>query len=75
MIQVDNSPAEFAIYSGDIDQNGIIDGSDLLLIDNGAANFVSGYVREDCNGDNFVDGTDGVIAGNNSENFIIKITP
>jgi hypothetical protein len=75
MIQVDNSPVEFAIYSGDVDQNGIIDGSDLLLIDNAAANFVSGYVRQDCNGDNFVDGTDAVIAGNNSENFVIKITP
>jgi len=58
MIKVDSIPNKFAIYSGDINQDGAIDGTDLSLIDNAAFEFVSGYVVQDCNGDGVVDGSD-----------------
>lgn len=45
--QVDQTPFTFAIYGGDIDQDGIIDGSDLSLITNDAFNFTTGYVLTD----------------------------
>jgi hypothetical protein len=75
-IQIDNDPYNvFAFYSGDVNQDGTIDASDLALIDNDASNFVSGYVVTDLTGDDFVDGTDFAIADNNAANFVSVIRP
>jgi hypothetical protein len=63
------------MYSGDIDQDGFIDGYDLLQIDNAANIFTSGYVVTDITGDNFVDGTDYSIADNNAALFVSVIEP
>jgi len=63
------------MYSGDVNQDGIVDGTDLSLIDNDAANFVQGYVPTDLNCDGIVDGSDASIADNNAFNFVQKITP
>jgi len=35
---------EFAIYNGDVNQDGTIDGTDTQIIDNDAYNFESGYI-------------------------------
>jgi hypothetical protein len=75
MAQVDNSPVRFAIYSGDTNQDGIVDATDALAIDNDANNFITGYVLTDVNGDYSVDATDALIVDNNSNNFVSKITP
>ena len=75
MIQVDVSPVVFAIYNGDVNQDGIIDGGDKLLIENDAANFNTGYLATDLNGDEVIDGSDAVIADNNAANFVSAITP
>ncbi len=75
LVQADNSPPRFAVYSGDIDQDGAIDGTDVGAIDNDAANFTGGYVVTDLTGDLFVDGTDFLIADNNAANFIGVIRP
>ncbi|HQY20780.1 MAG TPA: hypothetical protein PLX80_08070 [Ignavibacteria bacterium] len=75
LIQVDNGPNAYAIYSSDINQDGTVDLSDGSLIDNDAINFVSGYVLTDNNGDLIVDVADAVFADNNGFNFVIKITP
>jgi len=75
MKQVDTSPVRFAIYSGDVNQDGIVDGSDASLADNDAFNFVTGYVATDVNGDDIVDGSDAAIVDNNATNFVAKITP
>ncbi|MBK8981997.1 MAG: FG-GAP repeat protein [Ignavibacteria bacterium] len=74
-IQVDASPVRFAVYSGDVNQDGTIDLSDGSLIDNDAFNFASGYIQTDVNGDGIVDISDAVFADNNGFNFISKITP
>jgi len=73
--QIDTSPLRFGIYSGDVNQDGVIDGTDNGLIDNDATNFVMGYVNTDVNGDGVVDGSDAAIADNNAFNFVTKITP
>ncbi|MEO6693890.1 MAG: M14 family zinc carboxypeptidase [Ignavibacteria bacterium] len=67
--------SRFCIYSGDVNQDGIIDGSDTQQIDNDASVFLSGYFSSDVNGDNFVDGTDALITSNNAANFVGKVTP
>ncbi|MBK6504705.1 MAG: hypothetical protein IPG02_03350 [Ignavibacteria bacterium] len=75
MIQVDTSPIRFAIYGGDVNQDGTVDATDVSTIDNDASNFISGYVVTDLTGDEFVDGTDFAIADNNAANFVSAITP
>jgi len=66
---------KYCIYSGDSNQDGIIDGFDLSMIDNDILNFASGYLNTDINGDSFIDATDAQIAGNNAYNFIGIIVP
>lgn len=75
MIQVDATPIRFAIYSGDIDQDGIIDASDVSIVDNDASNSLSGYVASDLNRDDFIDASDISIVENNSYRGVIAITP
>jgi len=73
--QVDNTPLRFAIYSGDPNQDDVIDGSDQLMVENDAAEFVKGYVATDINGDGSVDGSDMLITENNAANFVGVVRP
>ena len=66
---------KWVIYTGDVDQNGLVDLTDLLLVFNDASLFITGYVNTDVNGDNLTDLTDIVLTFNNSNNFIEKKTP
>ena len=75
LVQIDNSPVRFALYSGDANQDKTVDATDLSLIDNDAASFSSGYLPADINGDSFVDGTDYAISDNNATLFISVIEP
>jgi hypothetical protein len=72
---VSTSPFYRGMYSGDVDQDGFVDGFDLLRIDNDAAAFLAGYVQTDLTGDNFVDGTDFAIADNNAALFVSVVDP
>lgn len=74
-IHVDTSPLRFAIYSGDVDQDGIVDATDLDIVDHDASIGVGGYVRSDVNGDFFVDGSDLLIVDNNATGFVSMIRP
>ncbi|MBS1519094.1 MAG: hypothetical protein JSS91_13490 [Bacteroidetes bacterium] len=74
-VQVDDFPVRFAMYSGDANQDGVIDLDDGSFIDNDAYNFETGYIPTDINGDGVVDLTDAVFADNNTFNFISIITP
>lgn len=75
MIQVNSSPVRFAIYSGDVNKDGAIEATDLSMIDNDAANFLTGYVQSDVNGDNVIDASDALITENNAGNFIVASNP
>ncbi|MBK6877104.1 MAG: hypothetical protein IPG99_11825 [Ignavibacteria bacterium] len=67
--------SESCIYSGDVNQDGVIDATDVAAIDNDAFGFLSGYLVTDLNGDNFTDGTDFLIADNNATSLVSKSTP
>ncbi|MEO8664043.1 MAG: FG-GAP-like repeat-containing protein [Ignavibacteria bacterium] len=70
-IQVDNNPYNvFAFYSGDVNQDGFINLSDIILISNNASNFVNGYVNTDLTGDNVTNLSDILIAYTNSQGFV-----
>ncbi|MBV6477708.1 MAG: hypothetical protein HGGPFJEG_00452 [Ignavibacteria bacterium] len=65
---------KYCIFSGDINQDGFIDASDVSIIENDVYNFVTGYVNSDLNGDGFVDGSDYAFVDNNAFNFISEVT-
>lgn len=73
--QVDNSPVIFAAFSGDVNQDGFIDLTDVLNINNDANIFLSGYVVSDLTGNDLVDLTDVLMAYNNSVGFVSVIKP
>ena len=75
MKQVDTSPLRFGVYSGDENQNGLIDLTDVVNVSNAANAFTNGYVSSDMNGDNLSDLADVVITSNNASAFISKIIP
>lgn len=66
---------KFSIYSGDVNQDGAINLTDLQSVYNDAKDFHSGYLNTDIDGNNFVDLTDLVTTYNNSKNFIQLIRP
>lgn len=65
----------YAIYGGDIDQDGFIGVSDMASADNQSAAFGSGYLAEDIDGDGFVGVADMAIIDNNAANFVSAILP
>ena len=65
----------FAIFSGDVNQDGAVDAGDASMIDNDASNFVSGYVVTDLNGDYTVDGSDMLLVEFNASNYVAKSVP
>ena len=73
--QVDTSPVRFAAYSGDVNQDGFINLTDIISTYNDAAVFVTGYNVTDLNGDNISDLTDVIIANNNSNSLVSRIRP
>jgi len=75
MIQVDTGPNEFAIYSGDVNQDGTIDLTDVITINNDANIFSTGYLNSDVNGNNATDLSDVLIALNNANIFVSVIRP
>ncbi|MBL8007390.1 MAG: right-handed parallel beta-helix repeat-containing protein, partial [Ignavibacteria bacterium] len=75
MMQIDNSPVRFAIYSGDVDQTGIVDGGDISQVENDASASLSGYVPSDVTGDYYVDASDLSITENNASAGVQVVTP
>lgn len=67
--------SKWCIYSGDVNQDGIVDLNDLSLTDNDNMFFRTGYLSTDMNGDYIIDLSDLSIAQSNSLNFVVKVTP
>ncbi|MBK9229158.1 MAG: hypothetical protein IPL67_19385 [Ignavibacteria bacterium] len=65
----------YCIYSGNVNQDDIIDGLDLSLVDNDAYNFSSGYFVTDLNGDDIVDASDLALCDMNASNFVAVVRP
>ncbi|MBK7253169.1 MAG: hypothetical protein IPI04_04415 [Ignavibacteria bacterium] len=72
---VNNTPVRYAVYSGDTNQDGAIDASDLSNTDNDAVNSLTGYVNTDVTGDNFVDAQDISIVDNNAISSVSVVRP
>lgn len=68
-------PGVFAIYSGDINQDGVVDIVDQITMDNDLSIFAAGYVLTDLNGDSVVDILDQIILDNNIAAFVAVLSP
>ena len=74
-VQINNSPVRYAIYSGDINQDGTADLTDEVYVFNDAGNFSGGYLITDVTGNSLVDLNDLTITYNNAANFVIAMLP
>ena len=67
--------SKWVVYGGDVNQDGFVDLTDVIAINNNANVFTTGYIKTDVNGDNFTDLTDVILAYNNSSIFAQRKTP
>ncbi|MDD4597270.1 MAG: dockerin type I repeat-containing protein [Lentimicrobiaceae bacterium] len=65
----------YALYSGDVNQDGVVDVSDMTPVDNEATEFAVGYRNPDVNGDGIIDTIDMTIVDNNAQSFVAVIVP
>ena len=65
----------YALFGGDVNQDGIVDTADMTPVDNGSAAYLSGYRNPDANGDGVIDTADMTLVDNNSANYISAATP
>lgn len=65
----------YCIYSGDINQDGTVDASDLSSAENAASQGLSGYVNSDVTGDDYVDAEDLSIVENNASGGVNAVIP
>ncbi len=72
---VKNIGGTFAMFGGDINQDGYIGVIDMMMLDNLASIFATGYMPADVNGDGCVCVTDMTIIDNNSAAFVSVIHP
>jgi hypothetical protein len=73
MIEVE--PGVWAFYSGDVNQDGSVDGSDAIEVSNASDDALYGVEITDLNGDGAVDGSDAILVSNNSDNAIYSQHP
>jgi len=69
------SDGKWAIWGGDANQDNIIDSGDMILVDNDASAFSTGYLNTDLNGDGLIDSGDMVLLDNNASLFVTAVTP
>lgn len=75
-IKVDSDPYNvFAFYSGDVNQDGSINLTDIISVYNNSAGFVAGYSVTDLNGDNITNLSDLIMTYNNSAKFVQVVRP
>ncbi len=73
--QADLGDGNFAIFTGDINHDGAVDGSDFLELDPSIQNGDGGYAIGDLNGDGAVDGSDFLVLDPNIQNGVGAAIP
>jgi PKD repeat protein len=70
-----NMNGVFVIYGGDANQDGLVNSSDILLIESAANGMATGYISTDINGDGLVDLTDMIPVDFNADHSISSSHP
>jgi hypothetical protein len=66
---------KWCLFSGDVNQDGYINGGDFNTVNNDAYNHVTGSVVTDLTGDLFTNGADFNVVNNNAYNHVTVHTP
>ncbi len=66
---------KYCIYAGDVNQDGMVDESDLNSIDADASGLFAGFLTNDVNGDGIVDALDLIMTDNNAAAFVTAKKP
>ena len=66
---------KYCIFAGDVNQDGIVDETDMISIDNESANLLTGFLITDVNGDGVVDAIDLIMTDNNAAAFVATKKP
>ena len=74
-ILVDNSPVKYAMFSGDVNNDGSVELTDLIEVYTAAVSFTSGDILHDLNGDNTVNLNDVIVCYNSVSSFVSVIKP
>ena len=74
-VYANNIDEQGFMFSGDVNQDRMIDGTDGVLIDNDAQLYRSGYLQTDLSGNNDVDISDMVILERNIQRFVSEVMP
>ena len=74
-ILIDNSPVKYAMFSGDINNDGSVELTDLIEVYTAAVSFTSGDILHDLNGDNTVNLNDVIVCYNSVSSFVSVIKP
>ena len=72
---VDTSPARWAIFNGDVDQDGDVDSGDMTIEENNSNAGFYGYYSSDLNGDGGSDALDMTIIENNGNAGVFEAHP
>ncbi len=75
MKQIDDSPQRWGMYLGDVNQDEIINNTDVTQIHNASLIYTIGNVVTDLNGDEVIDADDLAIARNNEANSVLVSKP
>lgn len=70
-----NIGGTWVIFSGDVNQDGIVDSGDMTPVYNLATQATAGYIPEDVNGDGLIDSFDMTIIYNNASQAVGIMTP
>jgi hypothetical protein len=73
--QTEIEPGIWGIWSGDVNQDQLIEATDYSLVENAVVSFSFGYVPEDLTGDQLVEASDYSLIENNLLLFLFVITP
>jgi subtilisin-like proprotein convertase family protein len=65
----------FGLFSGDVNQDGLIESADYSQVENAVLLFAFGYLTEDLSGDGLVESSDYSLVENNLLGFIFSIRP
>ncbi len=70
--QINLGDGNYSLISGDVDQDGIIDLNDLILLEQSIQNLSAGYISADLNGDGVMEAADYSLLENNVGLFILR---
>lgn len=73
--QKEVAPGVFAVFAGDLNQDLVIDETDIQLLENSCTVFAEGYLTADVNGDGIADALDLIICDNNAAQHVGALLP